>query len=147
MATVDMIDMDGDSDLDILTQYAPIDGVTQRPAWYENVDGRGAFSGPRVLPGDVSESGACAVDIDGDGDVDVVATQSYIDSRVAVYNNTDGLGTFGQQHVIGRSSSVRSVSTSDFNQDGREDILVGGFGYYGGFVTWFENRSEVLGNK
>ncbi len=40
-----------------------------------------------------------AADLDGDGDLDALSA-SFWDNKVAWYENTDGQGTFGQQHVI-----------------------------------------------
>ncbi|RLD27053.1 MAG: hypothetical protein DRI54_01755, partial [Bacteroidetes bacterium] len=38
-------------------------------------------------------------DIDGDGDMDVISA-SYLDDKIAWYENTDGQGSFGVQQII-----------------------------------------------
>ena len=54
-----------------------------------------------------------AVDLDGDGDEDVLAT--FVDGigdvpAVAWYENTDGKGTFGERRVVATKSDVYAES-------------------------------------
>ncbi len=54
----------------------------------------------------------CA-DLDGDGDFDVLAA-SFLDHEIAWYENTDGLGTFGEQQVISTNNTgAKSVFSVD----------------------------------
>jgi hypothetical protein len=49
------------------------------------------------------------VDIDGDGDLDIIST-SYVDRKLAWYENTDGQGTFTTEHEISSSAYKRTLT-------------------------------------
>lgn len=83
-------DLNGDGHLDLLSasQYG------DRIAWYENLDGLGNFGDQLRLSSTMDlASSVHAADLDGDGDLDVVAT-AFGDDSVVWFENTDGLGTF-----------------------------------------------------
>ena len=63
-----------------------------RIAWYENLDGAGSFGAQRIITNSAMSVASIEVgDMDGDGDVDVVAAQ-YDNDTVAWYENQDGKG-------------------------------------------------------
>ncbi|MCS5583502.1 MAG: FG-GAP-like repeat-containing protein, partial [Pseudomonadales bacterium] len=63
-----------------------------------------------------------AVDVDGDGDVDVLSASAH-DATIAWYQN-DGNGNFGSQLVITSQASVaKSVYAADVDGDGDMDVL------------------------
>jgi PKD repeat protein len=148
-SSVFVADLDGDGDLDVLS--SSIDD--SKIAWYENLDGLGTFGVQRLLMND--EQGAHSVyaaDLDGDGDLDVVAVtsvtigdkQPVTNSRVAWYANSDGLGNFGPQRVIANNAIVlNAVIAADLDGDGDQDVVtaagLGGSGYIG----WFENTNSL----
>jgi hypothetical protein len=78
-----------------------------------------------------------AADLDGDRDVDVLsASDDPASGIIAWYENADGKGTFGDQHVIRTTeSSPRSVYAADVDGDGDMDVLSASFNEVG----WFEN--------
>jgi FG-GAP-like repeat len=127
-------DLDGDGDLDVVAAAADGDEV----AWYANTDGLGNFEGPHLIETVTDRpSGVFAADIDGDGDLDVVAT-FYNAHSIAWYENTDGGGHFGTQQLI--SSAVYGVYTlfvADLDGDGDLDVVTGGSA--DDTVVWFEN--------
>ena len=55
---------------------------------------------------------ACAADLDGDGDRDVVSA-SMSDGKLAWYENADGAGTFGEERLILPSFT----NTGSFKED------------------------------
>jgi hypothetical protein len=80
---------------------------------------------------------AYATDLDGDGDADVLST-SYYDDKIAWYENTDGLGSFGPQHVITTDAdAARSVYATDLDGDGDADVLSAS--YWDDKIAWYEN--------
>lgn len=135
-------DLDGDSNLDITSASYDDDKI----AWYENVDGFGNF-GPQVI---VSESKgtngvsyASPVDLDSDGNLDIIST-SKNDSKIAWYKNLDGNGNFGIQHIISTNINGASIACSgDIDGDGDADIVGGSD--TSGTLAWFEN-SDGQGN-
>ena len=124
---VDM-DKDGDSDV-VITHNGPDPNEDQMIVWYENtpecakenwpmhVIKRGFYDAQAVIPGD----------IDGDGDIDVVATSHRGPGKVAVlYNPGDAKSTDWPMQIIKNNwNSANCVLVADFNKDGRLDILAG----------------------
>lgn len=113
-------DVDGDGNRDILSA-SQNDG---RIAWYKNMDARGGI-GAQQLVSTLAE-GARAVfasDIDGDGDADALSA-SFLDDKIAWYENLDGKGTFGSQLVITTTADgAYSVYTADLDGDGDQDVV------------------------
>ncbi len=75
-----------------------------------------------------------AADIDGDGDLDL-ASASVNDQKTAWYENLDGAGTFGVQHVVGLSAGSRGVFAANLDGDDDLDLLSA----TAGSVCWYEN--------
>ena len=66
-----------------------------------------------------------SVDIDGDADIDLVVS-SYINPHLAIFENTDGLGTTWSQRFVSTDIlNITQLSAMDYNLDGAVDLLVG----------------------
>lgn len=132
--SIDVIDLDGDGDIDVLSASWGDDKI----AWYENMDGQGNFGPQQIISIDVSAAqGVFATDIDGDGDMDVISS-SYGDDKVAWYENTDGQGNFGSQQIItSDANGAWSVHANDLDGDGDMDIVASLF--QENKIVWFEN--------
>ena len=127
-------DLDGDGDIDVLSAYS-WDGWI---VWYENTDGQGSFGPPQVITtlADGVRS-VYAVDLDGDGDTDVLSA-SFDDDKIAWYRNTDGQGSFGSQQLITTSADeARSVYAADLDDDGDFDVLSASS--RDNRIAWYEN--------
>jgi len=128
------VDLDGDGDNDVLSASAGDDKI----AWYENTDGLGTFGQQQIIT--TSANGARSVfstDLDGDGDNDVLSASSD-DDKIAWYENTDGLGTFGPQQIITNGANgARSVYSADVDGDGDNDVLSAS--YDDDKIAWYEN--------
>ncbi|EDM45313.1 hypothetical protein SCB49_05887 [unidentified eubacterium SCB49] len=113
-------DLDGDGDLDIVTTNF---GNTTLN-WFENLDGLGNFSIPKVIHGaDQSTHSFDLVDLDNDGDLDIAAVTNGRD-RVQWFENIDGLGNFSDIIVITEDApGSRNMRTADFDLDGDLDLL------------------------
>jgi FG-GAP-like repeat/Secretion system C-terminal sorting domain len=127
-------DIDGDGDMDVLSASFFDDKI----AWYENRDGQGRFGPKQIITtnADGAES-VFAVDIDGDGDMDVLSA-SVFDDKIAWYENTDGNGSFGPQQIITTSADgAGTVYAADIDGDGDMDVLSASF--YDDKIAWYEN--------
>lgn len=70
-----------------------------------------------------------SVDIDGDDDIDI-AVSSYPSSFLAIFENSDGLGTeWSQRFVSTDVTQINQLSAVDYDLDGDPDLLAGTFGY------------------
>ena len=84
-----------------------------------------------------------AIDIDGDGDVDILSG-SASDGKVAWYENTDGQGSFGPQRIITTNTIFTEfVYSSDIDGDGDMDVLSASKA--DNKIAWYENI-DGLGN-
>lgn len=132
------IDIDGDSDIDILfSSFGSGAFNTGEIAYYRN-DGSGSFSRHSV---DVNISGpgdAVAGDLDGDGDIDVVST-SFFDNQVAYYDN-NGSESFTKTVLTSSFGGVNVADICDLDGDGDLDIIAGA--YNDGDISWWENTSS-----
>ncbi|KNC54040.1 uncharacterized protein AMSG_09702 [Thecamonas trahens ATCC 50062] len=126
---MDVADMDGDGDADIVLSYL------STVEWTANVAGTGAmWSSGNAVATVEADTGAVA-DIDNDGDYDVVvcvaATQS-----VAWHANT-GAGFGTAQAVSTGAFNVTSVVVGDVNNDGTIDVV--GVNKLENSIAWFRN--------
>ena len=131
-------DLDGDGDQDVLSASAA-DG---KVAWYENLDGLGTFGHEQAIT--LAAPGASAVfaaDLDGDGDEDVLSA-SQLDDKVAWYENTDGLGSFGPQRIVSTGADcAQEVHAEDLDGDGDRDVLSAS--YCDDRLSWYENTNGL----
>ena len=133
--SVHAVDLDGDGDVDLLSfSYEGDDRIF----WHENLGGTPVrFGGERVISTAVDVPYATyAVDIDGDGDADVVSA-SERDDKVAWYENL-GDGAFSDQRIISTTiGAPRSVLATDLDGDGDSDVIASSHG--DGRIAWYEN--------
>lgn len=106
-------DMDGDGDLDVLSASA---FEEDKIAWYENLDGKGAFGPQNIITDQLLGSRAIiAVDIDGDGDNDVV-TGSADDGKI-LWFETRKVGDSNNDGHFNFSDLVAILQTGEYEDD------------------------------
>jgi len=127
-------DVDGDNYLDILATSE----AENKIVWYKNLDGLGTFGTQNIITSNLEYTRyVTATDIDGDGDMDVLATSGSND-LVVWYENTDGLGDFGTQQIITNNLLLPlMVSAADIDGDGDLDIIIPSKA--DNKITWLEN--------
>lgn len=139
---MEVADFNGDGLLDVA---AAIYGEQDFVVRLRNADQPNLYL-PQVTIG-MERSGAAdlhPVDLDGDGDLDLLTT-SELDNQVIVYEN-DGSGDFENEFLLNNTTSrPREVSSADLDGDGDQDIIISGGSWsftQGVTVGWMEN----LGN-
>ncbi len=134
--SIHMIDIDGDSALDILTACKD-DSIV----WYKN-NGSGIFSPPMLITTSADHPNSVyATDLDGDGDIDVLSASKF-DDKVAWYENK-GNELFSEQKIINNNAKEASaVYATDI--DGDQDIDVISISD-GANVFWYENDTTEIG--
>ncbi len=130
-------DLDGDSDGDVISAAFNDDEI----AWYENIDGLGTFGPEQVITTEAEYAKQVfSADLDGDGDYDVLSASSS-DNKIAWYENTDGMGSFGPQQIISAEvNNAKSVFSVDIDGDGDFDVLSAS---YGNIIAWYENTDGL----
>ncbi len=126
-SSIQLADFDDDGDPDIISAIQNSNQVI----WYRN-EGQGVYSDFMVLIDDIEEvTSAFAIDIDNDGDLDMLTTRIYSTSnRLAWYENTDGQGTYSDENLIGGSDDpYTAIAIKDIDGDGDVDIVSTKFGY------------------
>ena len=127
-------DLDGDGDLDLTATSFNLDEVY----WFRNLDGLGTFSSPILVSDEFNgPTDIITVDLDGDGDLDIVVN-SDVDDILSWFENTDGQGTFGSQQIITANfTNGRSVIAGDIDGDG--DLDLASASRNNTTIVWFEN--------
>ena len=128
---VDAADLDGDGLLEPLSSSTF--GFDAEVHFYPNLGG-GSFGPTQVITTEGYPGGdVLGVDLDGDGDRDLLATEFYGASWYA----NDGSAAFGPRQVIqDQAVATKRVEVADMNGDGAPDVLIGG----NSLVSWFENQ-------
>ena len=129
-------DVDGDGDLDAAGVAWTADDV----AWWENVDGSGDRWTEHLVDGSFFGAQSIdAADVDGDGDLDLLAAAGSPSHDVAWWENVDGGGTSWVEHTVDQAfRSARAARPVDMDGDGDIDILGASFGF--DQISWWENE-------
>ncbi len=112
--------LDGDDDLDVLIAASNDIGLDGTVCAWLNDGGGGLAPGILAWPGKYTR-GAALHDLDGDGDLDVVAANG--SSRDVSLLLNDGTGTFDWSAMIPAGLGPHSVAVFDATGDGVRDIL------------------------
>ncbi|HPA96880.1 MAG: VCBS repeat-containing protein [Thermoanaerobaculia bacterium] len=138
---IDAADFDGDGDLDLLWVQRDNDLIL----WYEN-DGTGTtWAGHTVGAGTLDDGAAAlAVDVDDDGDPDVVGT-SQAGGDVTLWRNGGDGTTWVRTFLAQTLDSPWDVVAGDFGGNGLSDLVVAAGGAADSLV-WFRDVGAQAGS-
>src|SRR5690606_16264372 len=129
-------DIDGDGDLDLLMTSSEYSGII---IWFKNLDGQGNFGPKQIIASAQGPRYISAVDLDSDGDLDILST-SILEDDIVWYRNNNGQGSFsGNIFIAPNLSNIQSVIPVDMDNDGDNDILVEN----DDTISWFENTTGL----
>lgn len=132
------VDIDSDGDNDIIAEIAGY--PTNKIVWYENINGLGDFSEEKKIESEIRSTIDLAIDdLDGDGDIDIIAC-SASDRFIVWYENKDGNGNFESRRIIQEDvNRPVTIHTSDLDNDGDIDISYGNNNQIHDGFYWLEN--------
>ncbi|MVN76378.1 T9SS type A sorting domain-containing protein [Hymenobacter sp. HMF4947] len=124
--TITLGDVDGDGDLDILTANYfdfrnPLGNYTSSTASVRRNDGRGNFSGTQEVALGQGARSLALGDVDGDGDLDLLATSEL--SNAASVRRNDGRGNFSATQEVAVGTGPYGLALGDVDGDGKLDLL------------------------
>ena len=130
---VHVADVDGDGDDDILG--SGISGDIEL-AWWENLDGSGTAWQKHVIGSQAGTYSLDAVDLNGDGELDLLTVSASMD-RISWWENPGGgIGSW-TYHYISYGYVPGEARGADLDGDGDADAAVAIT--YGDEVAWWEN--------
>lgn len=139
VTAIDTDDLDGDGEKDIVVSVSTQGWNYPVAYWFKNL-GNGNFSSEQIVAPDAFASSAfvSSVDLDSDGDIDIVC-DSHDPSSSRWFEN-DGTGEF-QSHIVGL---VGLSSVVDIDNDGDYDVLTNENLYLNNGVGNFEEPMPYL---
>jgi hypothetical protein len=141
--SIDSKDFDGDDAPDILSVFTEKGEETTSVGWLSNrLTAEGDFSSVKILSplGKVNSASAVAtVDLDGDGDKDVLSTSQ--DDGVIQWHQNRGNGRFFPPAVMwSEAEEATAISHADLDGDGDSDVVVASKGEPA--LALLENKGE-----
>jgi hypothetical protein len=133
---VELADLDGDGDLDVLSASYDDDRI----AWYENAQGDATrWQVHGVTAAANGASGVAVADLDRDGDLDLVSA-SDLDNEVSWYENRAPRAVWPEHAVTTAVPGARSVVGADVDADGDVDAVSASPN--ADRIVWYENRAR-----
>jgi hypothetical protein len=132
------IDVDDDGDIDVLSADYDNDSII----WYENnsAEGTPVFTKQVITSSAHGAYSVFAVDVDGDGDIDVLST-SLFDDTVAWYENDGAVNpNFTENIVTTTADGALGIFAVDVDGDGDMDVL--SHNIYGRNLSWYKNEGR-----
>lgn len=142
ITNVQIVDLDGDGSQDVVV----CDAQAQAVFCYRK-SSSGVWEQQLLGDGLIAPAHATVVDLDQDGDLDVIVSvmgklspsDDVIGSLVLLENRE---GNFEKKILLDDVRRVVDAQPGDFDQDGDLDLVVAVFGYLRGQVLWLENRGD-----
>jgi len=143
------VDLDGDGDLDVIMTYGIAFGTkpeSHQVAWYENVGKPGLgteWKKHKIVEKFPSGFEVVVGDLDGDKDLDLVATGWTASGQIVWIENTGDPKTGWKMHPLKQNwTNAVTVIVGDFNKDGRLDIAAAAE-RTDNEIRWWRNEGKI----
>jgi len=113
-------DIDSDGDLDIIVGTAITGTNTDKISWYEN-DGSASFTERSITTTADSVRSVFVIDVDGDGDMDLLSTS--VDNNTVSWWQNNGSQVFTKIDIDTGANGAADVTAADVDGDGDVDVL------------------------
>lgn len=131
--SLDIGDLDGDGRQDLLWSVS----FDNRIGWFRGDDRLlSGFGEETVITRSQPLSNIQVADMDGDGDMDIIASKR---TQIIWLENTEESARFSTQHQVADPVLVRKLRTGDLDGDGDQDVVAEFGGNAGGNLIWYEN--------
>jgi hypothetical protein len=140
-----VVDLDADGRKDIVA----CDGQRNEVVWIRQMS-PGEFAETTLGESIAGPAHVEVADLNADGHLDVLVASmgvippSNMPTGSVVVLVNDGTNHFSNRVLLEDVARVTYVAASDFNKDGRLDLIVGHFGYVQGGIRWMENRGDWM---
>ena len=132
-------DINGDDRVDIAVVNQTDDDVSVLINETQPQGTTAAFAAKVDFPVGTTPSGVAIADIDGDGPLDLVVTDTVEDDVAILINDSDGIPSFATAVRVTVGDAPVGVATGDFDGDGNPDVAVADSG--GDTITLLRNTS------
>jgi len=134
-------DLDGDGSIDVVGAAVGANTIS----WFDNVNGDGSSWFERVLSNTFTgASGVYVIDLDKDGDLDIVGGTQSGAGRVAWWENTNGFFSTFSEHAIDNANQCFAPFAADIDKDGDIDIVGGSAAASPSLIIWWESDGTPL---
>lgn len=139
---VDVADLDGDSDLDVVITDNGTTGSAglgyESVMWFENDGASNPSFAKNTVDNGFRKAEAIKIgDLDGDGDLDIVVGSNDQDDIAWYENNGAANPTFSKNFADENALGVGQIELADINDDGHLDIVFADF--VSDYVAWLKN--------